>query len=349
MKRHYKIGIIGTGRAARTHAEVLKKRNGIEVAALTGRDYKKARALTRELGISWCPPSIQELTASPDIDAVVIAVPPFLQPDIAIAAFRQGKHVLCEKPLAVDRRNLYKMRKAWKDSRMVGMVNFCYKLLPAFREFKKRIMAGDCGQLNLIQAQWILSNRLDKNLTYNWKCNVSKGGGVLQNFGIHLIDYLFCDMPKTVLLGAKQNILFKTRRDERGNIRRCTGDEVITAFFSTKEVTPVFFHCSLVTMTPRGCFIIAEGNKGTLEIRSQDLRNPAGPYSLWWYKDSLESGRCLLAEPPLAEPGLFSLFARTAERFADALKNNATDEDLSLDNGVKASEYVFSIQKILGY
>lgn len=344
-----RIGIVGTGLAAKTYAAVLRATPGVVLAGMAGRDFDKAQTIARTLKVPWCARSATELVSSPFIDAVIIAVSPTAQPDIAVEAFTHRKHVLCEKPLALNLSDAHRIAAAGKASRRIGMMDFCYRLIPQFQEFKKYLAAGICGSLHSVHAEWILANRLNKNLTYHWKGQKESGGGVLQNFGIHLLDFLFYDEPSVRVLGAVSKVFIKTRPDAKGRQHVATGDEVSTVLLSVGNVA-YSIHCSLVTAPPQGCRIIARGSEGTLELRSEKPERYSGPYSLWIFKKDMEHGRRISIGRQEISPKLFPLFFRSVERFVKAIRRkNISAGDPTIESGFRATKLLSQIQAISNF
>lgn len=338
------IGIIGTSISAKAHLNVFQSIPGVKVAGIAGRVNDKTRYFAQEFGISWCASSAEELIKSQAIDAIVIAVPPYVQAELAEAAFKRGKHVLCEKPLGVTINESRRVIEAWKVSGRVGMINFCYRLIPQIQEFKERLNAGVCGKVHSICAEWILSNRLNTSLTFHWKGQREQGGGVLQNFGTHVLDYLFYDDNFIKVLGAKQGVFIPIRYDDKGSEHVSTGDEVTTAMFDTGKGIAVTMHLSLVTMPSIGHRVIARGSKGTLEVRNPG-NSAAGPFSLWFYGKDMRNPECLSEERCGEQYNIERLFKRVDSCFIKAIQNNDLTAEPSLESGIKAVMLVDEIQR----
>ena len=343
-----RLGIIGAGISARAHLNAFKSISGVKIGGIADKQHDRARLVAKQFGIPWCPVSAKEIIESPEIDALVIAVPPFAQPELAVLAFEKGKHVLCEKPLGVAIQEARRIIDAWKASRCVGMINFCYRLIPQIQEFKARLAGGECGQVHSIHAEWILSNRLNRSLTFHWKGQRELGGGVLQNFGIHVLDYLFYDLPHVKLLGAKKDVFISTRCDEAGHKHNSTGDEVITALFDIGAEAVAIIHLSLVTMPPIGHRVIARGSRGTLEVRNLTPHLPSGPFSLWFYKENAQNGECLSTGSEGSGQDIAALFCRVASRFIKAICYSDKSAEPSLESGFNASKLVDQIQRASG-
>lgn len=328
----------------------------VVVEGIAGRRAEACAAVGAEFDIPWRTDSAVGLVESDRVDAVILALPPILQPELAVRAFEGGKHVLCEKPLAVAPAQARAVVNARKRAKRVGMVNFCYRLVPQVEQFAKLLAAGKCGTVQSIEAQWILPNRLDTTRTFHWKGQREHGGGVLQNLGVHMLDYLFHDSSPLSpapsrrrlgirVLGAAQSVLYRTRPDEKGRSRRITGDETTTALLETEGGTTVMLHLSLVTRPGLGHRVVAWGNKGTLELRNLQPDTPAGPFSLWFWRDNARHGICLSAGDKGERHDFAALFSRTDRRFVNAAISGKTDVGPSLEDGLKTVELARQIQE----
>jgi predicted dehydrogenase len=304
---------------------------------LVGRQPEKARQIANAASIPWVPSSARDLIKSSEIDAISLAVPPAEQPDLAVLAFEHGKHVLCEKPLAVLVRDARRIADAWKSSGRIGMINFGYRLIPEFVQFKALLREAVCGQVHSICAEWILSTRLDRSLTFHWKGQEDSGGGVLQNFGVHVLDYLFHDSKSVELLGAKRHIFIPERPDSLGRTHHSTGDEIATALYSMDGSTAVMIHMSLVSAPPLGHRLTARGSQGVLELSNLNSNSPAGPFSLRLFHAN-GINESLTVTSGNRACGMVDIFVRVAERFVNAIRGSDEIPLPSIACGLRACE-----------
>ncbi len=187
-----KIGIIGAGGAARTiHLPGFQLCPGVEVIAVCDANADAARAL----GISPVYTDYRDVLDGAEIDAVVISTPNFLHREITLAALAAGKHVLCEKPLALNRHEAGEMLNAAERSRTVHMTAFTYRFTPAVQYAKHLIDQGELGKLRTVRAayQMALSTHL-----LGWRSTKRfAGSGVLADIGshlVHLVEFLAGDI-----------------------------------------------------------------------------------------------------------------------------------------------------------
>ena len=130
--------------------------------------------------------------ASPEVGAVSIAVPPALQPEIAIAAARAGKHVFCEKPLALSHVDARTMLDAVSASGVANAIDLEFAELPAYRAAEQLLRSGQLGRISAVALTWLVRTR--SRPADSWKEHVESGGGALGGFAAHaiyLVERLF--------------------------------------------------------------------------------------------------------------------------------------------------------------
>jgi len=118
------------------------------------------------------------------VEAVMICAPPTLHAEIAVAAFKQGKHVYLEKPLATNLADAQEVLKAWRQARTVGMIGFNYRFNPLYNAMRRQIGAGRQG--SLVGARSVFSTPVRP--MPGWKQSRSSGGGVLLDLASHHVD-----------------------------------------------------------------------------------------------------------------------------------------------------------------
>jgi predicted dehydrogenase len=189
-----RVGLIGSGSVAcRIHLPGLRLCPGVEIAGISSVDDDAEE----KTGVARVYRSYQQLLEQPGIDAVVIATPNHLHREMALAAFAAGKHVLCEKPLALDATEAAEMLAAARKSGRVHMTAFTYRFAPAVRYLKHLVDQGEIGEFRVIRAsyQMALSTHL-----MGWRSSRElAGSGVIADIGshlIHLVQWLVGDIAR---------------------------------------------------------------------------------------------------------------------------------------------------------
>jgi predicted dehydrogenase len=175
------VGIIGAGGVARSiHLPGLRLCPDVHVAVACSPVPGEAE----RLGLPSSYLSHKELLARRDIEAVVIATPTYLHSPIVLDAVRAGKHVLCEKPLALDLQAAEQMYLAAEQAGIVHMTAFTYRFAPAVQYLKHLIDAAALGRLLTVRASYLMA--LSSHLL-GWRSTAAQAGsGVLADIGSHL-------------------------------------------------------------------------------------------------------------------------------------------------------------------
>jgi len=131
----------------------------------------------------------REVVQNPDVDLVDIAAPSAIHAQIAIAAAKAGKHVFCEKPLALNLEDAKAMVNAVEKAEVVNMIGFNYRRVPAIALAKRLINDGEIGEIyhfrGIYQQGWLV----DPNFPLAWRLRKEKAGyGSLGDLGAHVID-----------------------------------------------------------------------------------------------------------------------------------------------------------------
>jgi predicted dehydrogenase len=133
--------------------------------------------------------SAEELVASDDVDVVHICTPNNLHAPLAEAALAAGKHVICEKPIAVDLAEALRLQSAAAETGLIAAVPFVYRYYPTAREARERVRAGETGPLRLLHGTYLQDWLLYEN-DDNWRVDESLGGAsrAFADIGAHWCD-----------------------------------------------------------------------------------------------------------------------------------------------------------------
>lgn len=130
----------------------------------------------------------RDILAREDIDVITVATPNSLHEPISIAALQAGKHVLCEKPLALSLAGARRMAAAAHESGRVTAVNHRYRWVPAARYLKELVETGEVGEVRQIFMNYFNAGVHDPSAPIKWRQTRAEGGGILADIGSHLID-----------------------------------------------------------------------------------------------------------------------------------------------------------------
>jgi len=163
-----------------------------EMAVLVGRDADRAAAAAARLGWAESSADWREVVVRDDIDVVDICTPGDSHAEIAIAALRAGKHVLCEKPLANTVAEAEEMASSAAEARARGvrtMVGFTYRRVPAIALARRLVDEGRIGEVRHVRAQYLQDWIADPEAPLSWRLDKARAGsGALGDIGAHVID-----------------------------------------------------------------------------------------------------------------------------------------------------------------
>ena len=269
-----KIGIIGVGFGAQVHAPAFRS-EGWEVAAICSRSRDKAEKAAADAGIDGVYTDPMELIRREDLAAVSIITPPGAHHALAIAALRAGKHVLCEKPFALDARQGKEMLETAEKSRRTAMVAHEFRHTPQRAYIKQLLDEGYIGKFQLCTIELFLDRYVTKEpRPFTWIARKADGGGLLGALGSHYIDGLRQWFGEIESVSGR----LATLRPEL--IDTATGKKVEAETDDTFTMNLIFRNGGCATMiasfatTPtRGVKIAVMGDNGTL-IAEQPGPNP---------------------------------------------------------------------------
>ncbi|WP_281887319.1 Gfo/Idh/MocA family protein [Paenibacillus sp. YYML68] len=212
-----RLGIIGAGGIGNEHMKGFRATEGVQLTAVTDVFRPLAEQRAKEYGIELVCDSYQELLES-DVDAVVVAVPNDLHAPIAIDALQAGKHVLLEKPMAIDAASAKAIVRAHRASGKVLMLSHQQRWEAVYLQVKEQIDKGALGHIYNTKTGWVRRKGIPGWGT--WFTQKSKsGGGPLIDLGVHMLDLSlhFMGSPKPVSV-------FGTTYAEFGPKQRGIGD-----------------------------------------------------------------------------------------------------------------------------
>ena len=186
MKRKIKIGIIGVGNIGNVHANAFRATSDAEVTAVCDVQAGRVKETADRLNISQRFTDYRELIKS-DVDAVVVAVGNTLHRPVALAALKAGKHVLLEKPMAMNAREAQQILDAAKRARRVLQVGMHWRQNPTAKVIREYIANGDFGGIYHIRA--VMTRRRGIPGLGGWfTTKALSGGGPMIDLGVHWLD-----------------------------------------------------------------------------------------------------------------------------------------------------------------
>jgi predicted dehydrogenase len=185
------VGIVGTGWVSGEHIKAFEANPHTEVRGIVSRDEARAQAKAREHGLAHCQAhnNLESLLNDRNIQIVSICTPHHLHAAQAIAAAKAGKHLMLEKPVALDLASLRELQAAVRAAKVKTVVSFVLRWNPLFETLKALLADGTVGQLFYAEVDY-LHGIGRQYAQYEWNVKKSIGGSSLLTGGCHAVDGL---------------------------------------------------------------------------------------------------------------------------------------------------------------
>lgn len=227
MKETIGIGIIGTGFARKVQIPAFLKCGGARIASIASGQLANAEATAREFGVAHFTDDWRETVERADVDLVCITTPPDTHFEMATRAVDFGKHVLCEKPMAMSVEEARRMTERAKEKNILALIDHELRFQQGRQRAFAMLREGIIGRIRHAKYTFRAPHRGDANLPWNWWSDEKQGGGALGAIGSHVVDSLMW------FAGAEISEVFcqlqthvKERRDQKtGEMRAVTSDD----------------------------------------------------------------------------------------------------------------------------
>lgn len=230
-----KWGILGPGSIARDFAQALNRVNG-EVYAVASRNKERAEKFARENNVKKAYGSYDEIIKDKDIDVVYIATPHSNHYEYIIKSLNNNKHVLCEKAITVNEKELEEALKIAREKDLVLEEAMTLFHMPLYEKVIKKINKEYLGKVNMVQVSFGSFKEYDEN---NRFFNLDLAGGALLDIGTYALSfarYFLSSMPEEILSTVKKA---KTGVDEEsGIILKTKEDEIATISLAFRSKMP---------------------------------------------------------------------------------------------------------------
>ncbi len=238
MVKKFKVGVIGVGFIGPAHMEGLR-RQGFEVMAVSEVTQELADEAAERLLVPKAYGNWEDLINDPEIDVVHIASPNFLHYEHAKAALEAGKHVVCEKPLAMTAKESADLVKLAEEKKLVNAVNFNIRFYPLVHDAKARIAAGELGdRIYIIQGSY-LQDWLLLDTDWNWRLEPELGGELraVADIGSHWMDLVtFITGTRIQSVFADFETFLPIRRKPKKKIDTYGGKMEVDIEYDEKEI-----------------------------------------------------------------------------------------------------------------
>ena len=302
--------VIGAGFVGKAHIEALR-RIPIRVKGTLVSSGERTSAAAEALGLERGYASAEEIAADPEVTAVHICTPNYLHFGLAAALLRAGKHVMCEKPLAMDSRESAQLVALARETNRVGGVAHNLRYYPLCIQAKALIAAGAIGKVRLVHGGF-LQDWLTYPSDWNWRLEARLGGELraVSDIGTHWLDLIqWITGEKVLELSADLATVVPVRHKPRGHVETFTTAKNVATDeipIETDDYASVLVHLehgvhgvfTVSQVSPgRKCALNFEinGSEGSLAWNGED------PNTLWIGRRNEPNGS-LIKDPSLLMP-----------------------------------------------
>jgi len=286
-----RVAVAGLGFGEQVHLPALSACPLTEPVALW---HPRPERLAKACSASGLPgfTDFDALLADPSIDALVIATPPGPRFELAKAAIAAGKHVLLEKPVALNAEQGQDLQRLALGAGVCVGVDFEYRAVPLFQQLAALLHQGAIGTPWLVKLDWLMGSRADPGRPWSWYSQRSEGGGVLGALGTHAFDTLHWLVGPTRQLSATCSTAIAERPLPSG---KGPGPEPGSAPVDAEDIAlvqgeletsrgqsvPAQISLASVTRPGRGYWIELYGSEGSLVLGSSNQSDYVHGFQLW--------------------------------------------------------------------
>ena len=317
------IGIIGTGFARNVQIPAFQACENARIISVASGSVENAKSTAEQFGIAHSTGDWRETIGRDDVDLVCITTPPNLHHEMALAAIDAGKHVLCEKPMAMTVTEAQEMTDAAASKQLLALIDHELRFLPGRRHAYGMLRDKAIGTVRHVKCHFQAPHRGDPNLAWNWWSDEVQGGGALGAIGSHIIDSfhwflgtnissVFCQLHSQV----------KERPDSDGKLRRVTSDDesLMIVRFSDGDLTSDATGLISISMTEYPKYrhrVEFYGTAGSLAVEARGEVFVAEPTpQTEWKEVGVDFGEPI---PGVPDTGFSSGFTEFAPAIVDAI------------------------------
>ncbi len=285
-KKKISVALAGLGFGEKVHLPALISNKGMTPLALWHPREERLKESCEKHGLKgyqdW-----SKLIKDPEIDAIILTTPPEPRYELAREALLAGKHLLLEKPVALEATQIADLQRLAMKHHLSVAVDFEYRAVPLFMQAKKILSEAILGDLWLVKLDWLMSSRADETRPWNWYSLAEKGGGVIGALGTHAFDLLHWLIGPTTSLGGQISTSIRQRPSYEDNtLKKVSSEDVALgqlelSSFNQNAIVPAQVTLSAIARNGRGCWLEIYGSKGTLLLGSDNQKDYVHGFGLW--------------------------------------------------------------------
>lgn len=276
------VAIVGTGFGQKIHIPGLQHHHRTDVVSVFHRDATKAEAIANEHHIPHSSDDLDAILQRDEVNAVAISTPPFLHYTMAKQVLNAGKHLLLEKPMALNAAEARELYHLALSRNLVVTPDFEFRFVPAWQCLAEYLQQDFVGQKRLITINWLVTSRANPDRPWNWYAQKSQGGGALGAVGSHAFDYINWLFGPIQRLSGHLSCAIKERPDplDGDKLKAVDADDTCLIMAELADGTPCQINISSVTYHGRGHWVEIYGDRGSLVLGSDNLKDYIHGFSL---------------------------------------------------------------------
>lgn len=303
------VAVVGAGFIGPVHVEALR-RLGLRITGILGCDDKESQSAQKALGLPRAYKDLNEVLADPAVQSVHLAVPNVLHYTMAKQVLTANKHVMCEKPLAMNSRESAELVELAKSKKVAAGVCYNIRFYPLNLEARDMVQRGSLGKVYTINGSYV-QDWLFKDTDYNWRVLAEQGGELraVADIGTHWMDLVasITGLEVEAVL-ADLKTVHPVRQRPKGEVETFTGKMGAKRETQPVEVTTEDYGCILFRFKggARGSLWVSQvtaGRKNCIryEIAGSNCAlawNSESPNELWIGRRD-KANECLIRDPAL--------------------------------------------------
>lgn len=340
MKEEVGIGIIGTGFARKVQIPAFLSCQNARIVSVASGSVDNARSTADEFGIGHFTGDWRETVRHDEVDLLCITTPPALHREMTLLALENEKHVLCEKPMAMNVTESVAMAEAAKSVNVLALIDHELRFQHGRQTAYSMLRLGEIGKVRHAKCYFQAPHRGRADLPWNWWSDKEQGGGALGAINSHIIDSF------NWLLGTEISSVFcqlhtaiTERRDSSGTKRAVTSDDEANMLlrFADGELTQDATGLVSVSMTEGPEYqnrLEFYGTGGVMRIDGRGELFVAKIGESDWTEIDVNLGETVEGVP---DTGFSRGFVAFAPKIVEAIRNGESfiENAATFDDGVK--------------
>ena len=334
MLHNIHTAVVGAGFIGPVHVEALR-RLGVTITGILGVDDKESNSAKEKLGLPKAYKNIDEVLGDKNVQAVHLAVPNVLHYELAKKVLGAGKHVLCEKPLAMNSKESAELVELARSRKVAAAVCYNVRFYPLNLEARMRVKNGDVGQIFAVNGSYT-QDWLFYDTDYNWRVLADQGGELraVGDIGTHWMDLIHSITGLEVeAVFADLKTVHPIRKRPKGEVQTYTGKiggpmQTEPVNITTEDYAVVLFRFKGGARGSLNISQVTAGRKNCLRYEIAGSKcalawNSESPNEIWVGRRD-KANETLVRDPSLLSdtPRRFCTFpGGHNEGFPDAFKN----------------------------